>query len=60
MMLMSIRNMADVKNYRQICKDELGDLTSKIHGKGRSVTSRRRIKRAEKQNVRKALKNSDY
>lgn len=59
MMLMSIRNMAEVKNYRQICKDELGDLTSKVHGKGRSVVSRRRVKRAEKQNVRKDIRNSN-
>lgn len=54
-MLMSIRNIANTKNYSGITKGDVGEVVSKIHKKGRSKAGRRNIKRAEKQRIIREL-----
>lgn len=59
-MLMSIKNIARVKGYSLLTKDDIAEVVSKKHKKGRSKVGRRQIKRAENQRVDKeALRNSE-
>lgn len=50
-MLMSLKNIASVKGYSLLSKDDIAEVVSKGHKKGRSKAGRRQIKRAEKQRV---------
>lgn len=55
-MLMSIKNIASVKGYSQLTKDDVAEVVSKTHKKGRSKAGRRQIKRAENQRVSRELR----
>ena len=57
-MLMSIRNIANIKGYSLLTKDDVAEVVSKKHNKGRSKTGRRQIKRAEKQRISRGLRNN--
>lgn len=54
-MLMSLSNIARVKGYGQLSKDDIAEVVSKVGKKGRSKVGRRQIKRAEKQKLRQTM-----
>lgn len=54
-MLMSIKSIARTQGHAAISKDDAGEVVSKTHNKGRSITGRRKIKRAERQKVAKEI-----
>lgn len=56
-MLMSIKNIARTKGYAAISKDDISEVVSKVHGKGRTKAGRRKIKRSEKHKVRNEISN---
>lgn len=55
-MLMAISNIARVKGYSQLSKDDIAEVVSKSGRKGRSKVGRRQIKRAEKHKLRQDMK----
>lgn len=55
-MLMSIKSIARTQGHAAISKDDVGEVVSKSHNKGRSVQGRRKIKRAERQKVAREIK----
>lgn len=55
MMLMSIANIAATTGHNGITKDDAGEVTSRVHKKGRSKIGRRQIKRSERQKLRNEL-----
>jgi len=55
-MLMSIKSIAATKDYAAISKDDVGEVVSKSHNKGRSVQGRRQIKRSERHKVAQDIK----
>lgn len=54
---MSITNIARTKRYSQLSKDDIAEVVSKVHNKGRSKAGRRKIKRAERQRIARELRN---
>lgn len=58
MMLMSTKSIANVKGYTAISKDDVGEVVSKSHNKGRSKTGRRLVKRSDNNRVRKEIRDS--
>lgn len=55
-MLMSLKNIASVKGYKLLSKDDIAEVVSKDKKKGRSKAGRRQIKRAENQRVSRELR----
>lgn len=59
-MLMSLKNIASIKGYKLLSKDDIAEVVSKGHKKGRSKSGRRQMKRAEKQRIsRESLNEKD-
>jgi hypothetical protein len=57
-MLMSLKSIAGVKMHAGVTKDDVAEVVSKSHNKGRSVKGRRSVKRAERHQVRKEIRES--
>jgi hypothetical protein len=57
-MLMSLKNIASIKGYSLLSKDDIAEVVSKGHKKGRSKTGRRQIKRAEKQRIAREVRSN--
>lgn len=55
-MLMSLKNIASVKGYKLLSKDDIAEVVSKDKKKGRSKVGRRQIKRAENQRVSREVR----